>query len=75
MYSLTVGVNPLVTAMILCQMGHPFPNVSNPREPNESSTGWVVSVSHELREADFIQVRVGLSESSSFHSTAHLCEL
>lgn len=75
MYSLTVGVSPSVTAMLFCQLGHPFRNISHPKEPNESSAGRVVNVSHELQETDFIQVRVGLSKSSPFHSRAHPYEL
>ena len=61
--------------MFLPQLGYPFPNISNPKEPNQSSVGWLVSVSRELREAEFIQVRVGLSQSALPHSRAPLCEL
>ena len=73
--SLTIGVRPSATGMLLYRLGHPFLNISNPREPNESSVGWWVSVSHVFREAYFIQVRVGLPESSLPHSRAHLHEL
>lgn len=69
------GLSPSVTRMLLPQLGLPFLIISNPMKPDQSSAGWLVSLSQELREVDFSQVWVGLSEFSLLHSRAHLREL
>lgn len=65
MYSLTAGVSLSVTRQLLPQLKHLFPRSAIP-------AGWLASVSQE--GGRFLQVGVGLGESSPPHSRA-LCEL